>query len=373
MLIGIDASRAITAAPTGTETYTRELVRALLACDRENSYRLYTRAPKTASLHSLFPGGADFIPGNVDVRAIPFPRLWTHVRLALEMLLHPPDLLFVPAHVLPPIRPRRSLVTIHDLGHLRFPEAYPPRQRLYHMWATQWNARQATRILADSEATRDDLVQFCKIQETKISVVYPAFDAQLYQPISDGTRIAETRGRYHLDQEYVIAVGTIQPRKNYARLIEAISKLEDETVQLVIVGKKGWLCQETFARVAELKMESRVQFLDYVPAADMPALISGARVFAFPSLHEGFGLPILEAQACGTPVVCSITSSLPEAAGDGALLLDPYDVEALTAAVARLIRDEALRSKLIANGLRNLARFSWEKSAAQVLRVFESL
>jgi glycosyltransferase involved in cell wall biosynthesis len=177
------------------------------------------------------------------------------------------------------------------------------------------------------------------------------------------------RARFRIGRDYVLAIGTIHPRKNYLRLIEAFSTLSALNCDLVIVGKKGWLHKEIFERVKKLGIEPRVRFLDYVPVSEMTALLSGAGLFVFPSLHEGFGLPILEAQACGIPVVCSMTSSLPEAAGDGALFIDPCDVNAIAAAIERALTDAKLRSKIIENGFRNLKRFSWEKSAGEVLRV----
>ncbi len=365
MLIGIDASRAVSRAPTGTETYSRELIRALLALDRRNTYRLYTREPVTP----------DFFlsSSNVHVRPMRSPRLWTHVRLSVEMLTRPPDLLFVPAHVLPPIHPRRAIVTIHDLGHLQFPEAHPRLQRTYHTWATRWNAQSASHIFADSEATQRDIVRFCGVPADKITVVYPAYDADLYQPVSDPASIQAARARLLIDGDYILAIGTLHPRKNYGRLLQAFATMTAAVDKLVIVGKRGWLTGQIFSEVEKLGLKSRVRFLDYVPPADMPALISGARMLAFPSLHEGFGLPVLEAQACGTPVVCSMTSSLPEAAGDGALLVDPCDATALAAAMDRLLNDDALRTKIIANGFKNVQRFSWERSARLALQVIEKV
>jgi glycosyltransferase involved in cell wall biosynthesis len=364
MLIGIDASRATSATPTGIEIYSREIIRALIALDRKNKYRLYTRETIATDF---------FANPNSEFRTIPFPRLWSHVRLSYEMLTHAPDVLFVPAHVLPLIHPRRSVVTIHDLGHLHFPEAHPPMQRLYHTWSTQWNARAASHIFADSEATQDDIVQLCHVAPEKISVIYPAFDARIYQRIRDVDKIKSTCEKYRIGNDYVLAIGTVHPRKNYARLIEAFGKLESRDLRLVIVGKKGWLYQPILDRIQSLNLQSQISFLDYVPASDMSALIGGARLLAFPSLHEGFGLPVLEAQACGTPVVTSMTSSLPEAAGDAALLVDPLDVDAIAGAMQRLLTDETLRAKLVARGFDNIKRFSWEVSARQVLNIIESM
>jgi glycosyltransferase involved in cell wall biosynthesis len=287
------------------------------------------------------------------------------------MLTRAPDVLWVPAHVLPLIHPRRSFVTIHDTGQVHFPDAHPPLQRAYHNWAVWWSTRHAARVFADSESTRDDLIRFFRVPPEKILVVYPAYDAQLYQPIRNPARIESVKARYCLSGDYVLTIGTIQPRKNYARLIEALGKLPVANCDLVIVGKRGWLHKTIFESVARLGLQTRVHFLDYVPASDLPALVSGARVFVFPSLHEGFGLPILEAQACGTPVVCSMTSSLPEAAGDAALFFDPLDVDAIAGALARTLTDDALRAKLIARGFENVKRFSWEVSARQILCAFE--
>lgn len=358
MLIGIDASRATSATPTGTEVYSRELIRAMLALDSGDTFRLYTREPVAR----------DFFAGkqNTAIRSIPFPRLWTHLRVSAEMLAHPVDLLFIPAHVLPPIHPRRSVVTIHDLGHLYYPEAHPATQRRYHLVTTRWNARAATHILADSEATRDDINHFCGVPADKITVVYPAYDAALFQRVEDASKIDDVCRRFRIDRDYILTIGTVHPRKNYVRLIQAMAKL-DSDVGLAIVGKRGWLYGDILKEVGRLGLRERVHFLDYVSGDDLPALINGARVFAFPSLHEGFGLPVLEAQACGVPVVCSMTSSLPEAAGDGALFVDPCDVDAIAAAIDRLMKDKTLCDKVVANGFRNLERFSWKKSAQQVL------
>lgn len=371
MLIGIDASRATSATPTGTETYSRELIRALVVLDRKNQYRLYARENIPHDFFTL--PNSEFRIQNLEFRTIPFPRLWTHLRLSVEMLAHAPDVLWVPAHVLPPIHPRRSMVTVHDLGHLPFPEAHPPLQRLYHTWSTRWNVRAASHIFADSEATRDDLVQWLNVPADKITVVYPAYDTQRYKPVRDVALIEKAKAKYRIDRDYILSIGTVHPRKNYPRLISAFGRLTNRDCSLIIVGKRGWLSDSIFAAVKSLELQSRISFLDYVPASDLPALISGARLLAFPSLHEGFGLPVLEAHACGTPVVCSMVSSLPEAAGDAALFFDPLDVDAIAGAIERAMTDEPLRAKLIVRGYDNLKRFSWEVSARQVLDTIQRL
>ena len=371
LCIGIDASRATVARRTGTENYALNLIRALCRDEspaRSCSYRLYFRDPPASDLCAP----SDFI----EQRVIPFPRLWTHLRLSWEMLRRPPDLLFVPAHVLPPIRPPRSLVTVHDLGYRHFPQAHRLLDRLYLDLSTRWNVRAATRVLADSEATKADLIREYRTPPGKITVVYPGRDESLRR-VDDPALLAAVKTRYALGGDYILYLGTLHPRKNLLRLVESFARLASQlparNVQLVIAGKKGWLYDEIFERVKALGLSGRVVFTGYVAGADLPALLSGARLLAFPSLYEGFGFPVLEAMSCGLPVVCSDTSSLPEVAGDAALLVDPLDTEALAAAMISLLGDESLRAGLVERGYRQAQRFSWQRAAREVRNVIEEL
>ena len=361
MQIGIDASRIAVAARTGTEHYTYELIAALAQQDRQACYTLYCNQPPRA-LPPLRP--------NFALRHIPLPRLWTHARLSAEVMLHPPDVLFIPAHVLPlgaPLQRRtRTVVTIHDLGYLHFPEAHTRAQRLQLRLSTLWSARAATHLIAISAATRDDLVRFTGIQADKVSVVHHGVSPR-FRPVDDLERLAAVRARYGISAPYVCYVGTIQPRKNLLRLIEAFAQgaREQTPVQLVIAGKRGWLSDAIERRAAELGITEWVRFIGYVDDDDLPALLSGALAFTFPSLYEGFGMPVLEAMACGTPVLTSTTSSLPEVAGDAALLVPPDDTAAIAAALAQLISDAALRSTLRKRGLQHVAQFTWARCATQ--------
>ncbi len=362
-LVGIDASRAVSAVPTGTEGYSYHLIRALLPELAGLRARLYFREPPP---EGAFPGA--------ELRLIPFPRLWTHVRLSWELLREPPDLLFVPAHVLPLVRPRRTLVTIHDLGYCYFPAAHPLRQRLYLELGTRWNAAAATHILADSQATRDALCHEYRTPAEKITIVYPGYESDL-APVRDPVQQAAVRARYGLPPNYVLFLGRIQPRKNLARLVAAFGQLIGDfpALHLALVGPSGWMEAPLREQVRAAGLEARVHFPGYVAQADKAALLSGARVFAFPSLYEGFGFPVLEAQACGVPVLTSNTSSLPEAAGDGALLVNPLDTEAIAAGLRQVLTDAALRRELVARGETNLHRFAWERAAQQVAAVMRRL
>ena len=370
MLIGIDASRATVAQRTGTEAYSLHLIRSLLELDSAHRFRLYfNRAPPPG----LFTAAAN---ERSDQRVMPFPRLWTHARLSTEMLVHPPDVLYVPSHVLPIAHPQRSVVTVHDLGHRFYPEAHTPGQRRYLEWSTRYHVRAAAHLVADSEATRRDLVRLYGADEQRITVVHLGVDPTL-RPVDEPAELARVRAKYGLASSYLLYVGTLQPRKNLVRLIDAFAEIccvgegLGRDLQLVLAGKKGWLYQEILERGRELGVEARVVFPGFVPAADLAALYSGARLFVMPSLYEGFCLPVLEAMACGTPVVCSSTSSLPEVAGDAALLFDPHDVKEMARAMVRALERAELRRSLIAQGTERVRGFTWSHAARQVLEILE--
>jgi glycosyltransferase involved in cell wall biosynthesis len=367
MLIGIDASRATIARPTGTEVYSRHLVQALLALGSPHRFRLYFRDP--------IPPGS--FPG-ADLRFIPFPRLWTHLRLSWEMVRRPPDALFVPAHVVPLVHPDVSLVTVHDLGYLHFPQAHPWRQRFYLDLSTRWSVRVSAHVLADSAATGADLVTRYGVPPGKVTVAYPGRDEGL-APVLDPAEVEVVKARHGIGGDYFLYVGTLQPRKNLARLVEAFAAFRQRAgamvgergTLLVLAGKRGWLYDDLFKQVRRLGMEGHVCFPGYISDEEKAALMSGALAFLFPSLYEGFGLPVLEAQACGCPVITSTTSSLPEIAGNGALLVDPRDAMAIAAAMERVTSDPVLRENLVERGLANVSRFSWTACARTVLSALE--
>ncbi|CAG0934784.1 mannosyl-N-acetyl-alpha-D-glucosaminyl-diphospho-ditrans,octacis-undecaprenol 3-alpha-mannosyltransferase / alpha-1,3-rhamnosyltransferase [Thermoflexales bacterium] len=365
ILIGIDASRSVALQPTGTELYSRYLIEALRSRAPDRFFfRLYfNQPPKSAISHQ--PSAISRQPSAV--RIIPFPRLWTHLRLSVEMLVHRPDLLFVPAHVLPIIHPRRSVVTVHDLGYLYFPEAHPPRQRWYLDRSTRWHARTAAHLLTDSAATQRDLVEKYHAAPDKITVAYPGLDPSLKR-VDDPAELARVRSKYHIDGDYLLYLGTIQPRKNLQRLIEAFSQLPTASGQLLLAGKPGWYSEQLLQQAHD-----RIKFIGYVDAADKNALLSGATAFVFPSLYEGFGFPVLEALACGVPVLCSNTSSLPEVAGDTAVLVNPLDVDDIARGLHDITTNEDLRHTLIERGYPQAQKFTWQACANVVLKVFEEV
>lgn len=378
MYIGIDASRGVAGVRTGTEHYSANLLRELARLPAAQAHRFTCYVNSTEQdPRTLF--GFD-LPAHFRLRPIPFPRLWTHLRLSGEMLHRPPRVLFVPAHVVPPIHPRRSVVTIHDLGYLYYPQAHTHFSRLYLHWSTIYSARVARRIIAVSSATARDLQGRYRVPAAKIRVVLHGVDPA-FRRVADSATIREAGARYGLDEArpYVLFVGTLQPRKNLALLIEAFARLRagwdaaaaGPAPRLALGGKKGWLYDSLFAQVQSLGLADEVRFLGYVADADLPVLISGATVAVLPSLYEGFGLPALEALACGTPLLAADASALPEITGDAALLIDPYDPDAWAAGLRRVLTDPDLRADLTRRGPARAAGFTWARTAAETLRVLE--
>jgi glycosyltransferase involved in cell wall biosynthesis len=369
MLIGIDASRAVLAQRTGTENYSMYLIRALLELETKHRFRLYFNQ---APVPNLFASSE-----RVEQRIIPFPHLWTHLRLAYETALHPPDVLYVPSHVLPLVHPQRCVVTIHDLGYLYYAQAHTHFQRWYLDWSTRFNARAARRIIADSQATSADLQRLYHVADSKIVVAYPAGASGLH-PVTDTDILLACQQRYRTGPQYVLYLGSIQPRKNLPTLIRSFGLALREgsiasTTRLVLAGKEGWLPENLERKASDEGLEDRLTLTGYVPDADLAALLSGALVYVLPSYYEGFGLPVLEAMACGTPVICSNVSSLPEVAGDVAILVDPHDVVGLAQAIARVCGDPLLRQTLRQRGLQRADSFSWQACALKVLSVLEAV
>lgn len=360
-IIGIDASRAVGRIRTGTENYSAQLIRALVSEPADFGWRLY------------FNGNSDGLElpssDNIDIRDIPARRLWTHLRLSRELLLNRASGLFVPAHVVPLYHPP-TVVTIHDLGYLHWPDAHPASQRRLLDLTTRWSAKVARHIIVPSQQTADDLGRFYNTPDSKISVIHHGID-----PVMTATP-DETdesfRQRYDLQRPYVLAVGTIHPRKNLGTLARAMSKVIDvHDVDLVIAGRKGWMYESVEAELMQAGLGERLRLLDYVPASDLPALYRNAEVFVQPSKFEGFGMPVLEAMACGTPVVAARGSSLDEIGGDATLQVNHADVAEFSGAIANLLGDPILRLDLIEKGNSHRSSFTWEHTARKTRIILE--
>lgn len=364
MIIGVDASKITIGQKTGTENYSLNLLRELIANDSKNEYILYLREDPP-----------DFIRDrpNVKYKKIVFPRLWTQAGLASEVLFSPPDVLFIPAHTMPVVhRPGlKTVVTIHDLGAEFLKEYHQFPQKLYLNKTTEFVAKFATHLIAVSESTKKDLIQRLGVDEDRITVIYEAWDEELFhQPRP--AEVRQVRAKYNLKNDYLVFVGTIQPRKNLVRLIEAYSKAKIG-VDLVLAGKPGWLAEPIYQAPARFGVKERVKFLGHVPNEDLPGLYGGSRALTFPSLHEGFGLPILEAMASGTAVLTSQTSSMPEVGADAAHYVDPNDTASIKNGLEEIVINTKLKDQLVAKGFKQVQKFSWEKAARETRALLEKV
>jgi alpha-1,3-rhamnosyl/mannosyltransferase len=285
---------------------------------------------------------------------------------------HKADLLHSPHFLLPLVRPCPAVATIHDLIYMACPEDLPSRAgRLYYRIMMNACSRMATRIITDSEHSRNEIVRYLHTDPEKIEVIYPAVDP-FFHSETDSTRIASVRSRFGIDCDYVLCVGIYKPRKNHAGLLTAFCKMLDSgcQAQLVVAGPMGE-GEPVLRRLArELGISEHLILTGFVNDIDLRALYAGARVCACPSVYEGFGFTVLEAMACGTPVVCSFATSLPEVAGKAALYFDPYKPEEMASQLVRAFSDDAVRTSLVAEGHRNLLRFNWKETARQTLEVY---
>ncbi len=360
-VIGIDASRAVGRIRTGTENYSAQIIRGLVSQPLDGDWRIY------------FNGHADDLDlpevPNIERRNIPAPRLWTHVRLSRELMLHRVSGLFVPAHVVPLYHPP-AVVTIHDLGYLHWPETHPKNQVRMLDMTTRWSARAARHIIVPSQQTANDLVGAYHVSADKITVVHHGIDpAMKTQPDHSDTTLRE---RYNLPGRFVLAVGTMQPRKNLGTLAVAMALLTTEPeVHLVIAGRKGWMHDQVEKDLAAANLGDRLHILDYIPSVDLPALYRAAEIFVQPSRFEGFGMPILEAMACGTPVIAARGSSLDEIGGDAALRFNADDATELAFHITSLLADPAKKLAAAAAGTAWSQVFNWEQAVRKTRIVLE--
>ena len=375
-LIGLDYTAAVHQA-AGIGRYVREMTRALVTLRPDSELRLFVAGARTVRLPPP-PGQAVYRPSPLSERT--HARLWHRLRLPLpvELWTGPLDLFHACDFTLPPTRSRvRTVLTIYDLAYERYPAETMPGMARYLSAVVPRSARRADHVIAISEATRADLIDLYHLPPEKISVAYPGVEPR-FHPRPDAGEEAALRARYGLPEApFVLTVGTLQPRKNHLRLVRAFARLEAslrKQTRLVIAGGAGWAYRSVQEEVVRLGLEEQVIFTGFVADADLPALYRLATVFAYPALYEGFGLPVLEAMACGVPVVAANTSSLPEITGpEAALLVDPFDVDGIASALARLLSDEALRLSLREKGPVRAGQFTWARTAMAVWGAYERL
>jgi len=427
MLIGIDASRANKEHKSGTEWYSYYLVRWLAKFDRDNQYVLYSDKPLCGGLLDLttkqhFIASDGFREIKLDsagfqvlksphnnfrgkVLSWPFYFFWTQVRLSLEMLAHRPDILFVPAHTLPIIHPRKSIVTIHDIGFVRDrrlyqeeamgPENAGMRKVInifvrvftlgkyrassidYLRWSTEYALKKAKKVIAVSGFTKRELTQFYGTDPKKIKVIHNGYNEYLYKMIDDRNKIGEVLGKYGIAGPYLLYIGRIEKKKNIPALIEAFAIMREHNKnirhKLILIGDASYGYDETNYMIEEFGLDKEVIMPGWIPEEEVPYFYSGADAFVFPSRYEGFGIPLLQAMACEVPIAASCVSSIPEIVDEAALPFDPYNVRSMARALEKIIDDRQLREHLIEAGRKRIKNFSWEKCARETLAEINKL
>lgn len=370
MHIGIDA-HAIGAQQGGNETYIRGLIRALAELDDRNRYTIYLAEAGAAA---EWRDGFASRHANFEIRLLPKPMPLVRVPLflAYELRRRPVDVLHV-QYTAPPFCPAPVVATIHDLAFEHMPETFTRRGSFQLKLTVRRTAQRAARIATVSEYSRQDLLRTYKLPPEKVVVTYNGVESHFTSESLPG-EAADIRRRFGVSREYLLAVGSLQPRKNLVRLVRAYAKLRSENPnfapQLVIVGRKLWLADEIFAEVRRQTWAGDVILTGYASDEDLPKLYRQATALVYPSLFEGFGLPPVEAMACGTPVVTSNVSSLPEVTGEAALLVDPLDQGSIESALLEITGDQALRARLREQGIRQAKRFTWRAAAEKTLQLY---
>ncbi len=374
MRIAIDLSPALHQ-KAGLGRYAQTLAEHLVAQDHENEYVAFGYGRFTAG---RLPPTLNNLPrANVRLNARPW-RMGTWgahtLGLAMDRLLPQVDLFHATEHLLPPLKKIKTVFTLHDLIFRFYPEYHLPLNKWFLTSTMPLFLKRADAIIAVSECTKRDAIQLYHVPPEKITVIHEGVNETL-RPVCDPETLARTRARWAKGQPFMLFVSTIEPRKNLSAVVDALRWLRGRGYphRLVVAGRKGWLYQETLEHARASGLNSEIDWLDYVSDADLAALYSACDVFVFPSLYEGFGLPPLEAMACGAPVVASNVSSLPEVLGDAALLVNPRDVAALAGAIECVLTDPVLREELRSKGIRRAAQFSWERAAQQTLEVYRAV
>ncbi len=365
MTIGIDASRANHIQKTGVEWYAYFVIQNLKKIlPAEVEVVLYSEVPLQGELAIL--------PPNWSSKVLRWPpkRLWTQFRMSYEMLVHAPDVLFIPAHVFPLIHPKKTVMTVHDIAAVQFPESYNWFERWYSTWTAKYAVKKLWQVIVPSRFTQDEL---CSLTPSKnIVVVHNGYDEKFLQPVSTDHKI-EIFTKYNITDQYLLSIGRLEEKKNTYRIIEAFDHIKKQSeyknFQLVLVGQPGFGYEKVTEALAKSPHAKDIIQLGWTVKEDLPALMQGAEVFVFPSLYEGFGIPVLEAFASHTPVVVSKGSCLEEVAGGASVVVDPHSSESIAEGIGRLLQDKLYREQKVNSGTIRVKDFSWYTCAARIATV----
>ena len=362
-ILGIDASRANCSRRTGIEWYAYHVIERLKGIvPTDVRVVLYSREPLVE--------GLELLPPNWESRVLLWPpgRLWTQLRLSWEMLVSPPDVLYVPAHVLPPVRPRRSVTTLHDVAFVTVPDAYSWYGRAFLILFTRLAVRWADALVTVSEFSKSEIVRLFRADPSKVTVAPLACDPETFRSDLDPAETSRRLACLGIRPPYFLFVGRLERKKNLSLLLEAFSSVRGKLdCRLVLAGKRGRGFEDESAAL-DMRWSDEVVELGYVDPHDLPYLYAGAEALVFPSRYEGFGIPILESFASGTPVVTLRSTSIPEVAGEAAIYAESATAEALAKSMLAVRNDGELRRRLVSAGLERVRQFSWDKTSLGVWR-----
>jgi len=324
-------------------------------------------------LYTVFTGQDAPVPRRLHAQRTSLATQRPISRILWEQAVQPTlasqfDLFHALAYVTPFLTRKPTVVTVHDLSFLHNPERFRAANRAYLRLFTRLSVKRAKRIIAVSQHTKTDVMQVYGLPADKIDVVYSGLDSHFRR--APQREVEEFRAAHGLPERFILYLGTIEPRKNLSTLIRAYAKVHPEGIKLVCAGGRGWMYQDVFQTVEELRLSRDVIFPGFLPEEDLSLWYSAAEVFVYPSAYEGFGLPVIEALACGVPTITTNASSLPEAAGDAALMVPPDDSDALADTLAQLLGDPALQTDLALRGPRQAARFTWRQAACDTANVY---
>lgn len=375
MRIGIDI-RPMLSEGTGVGSYTLNLVKNLGALDTKNKYILFSNSFKDrVRFESLG------LPPNFELKDYRIPNrilrmLWNRFSFPpVEVFIKEADIFHSPHSIPIPIRKAKLIVTIHDLFFLKYPEMVGKDVREDHKKILKGYVPKIKRIITVSYHSKKDIIELLNINPEIVDVIYEGVDS-IFRVINDRPSLEKIRERYKLPQEFILFVGTIEPRKNPNTLLEAIALLREKGLKnliLVMVGPMGWKSDETLRLVSMKGLGDCVRHIGYIPHEDIPFMYNAAKLLVYTSLYEGFGLPPLEAMACGIPVIASNLSSMPEILGDAALLVNPYDPYEIAGSIERVLYNESLRNSLVEKGLKKAKLYSWVDTARNILKVYQEV
>ncbi|MFZ2190366.1 MAG: glycosyltransferase family 1 protein [Candidatus Magasanikiibacteriota bacterium] len=403
MIIGIDASRANEEKKTGVGWYAYHVIQEMKKITPENiRVVLYTNKPLQGELSKLPNGWTEKV-----LHWSPFGfahgkpwRLWTQVRLSWEMLISPPDVLFIPAHVFPIIHPKKTVMTVHDIAAIKFSNSYNWFEKWYSVWSAKLALKKLWKVIVPSEFTKKELESLkVESRKGKVQVVYHGYNEDYKKLAENDTEILQKLKKYEIKKPYLLNIGRLETKKNTQRIIEAFDKLKKNyqlptfdassgraftNYQLVLIGSNGYGYEKIKEAVDTSSYKNDIITPGWVENEDLPYLMNGAEVFVFPSLYEGFGIPVLEAMASGVPVVASglngstsfghaqdksYNTASQEVGGDACLYVDPDNIDEIENGILKLIQDREYRMKNIERGLERVKEFSWEKCAKETLDI----